>query len=662
MEIVATSVQVEEQPLEVRLAAGTPLHDQVLKRLNERIIASEAFVRQRHDDWQEVDEHLRCYQDLRRPVKLGDKSEDRTKKEMPWGRSIEIPTEYVLLWTRALLMTQVLDRPPQVQGRGPEDLRGSYLVETALQYDLDQSRHRLNLFQACFDASRYGVTFWNQTWAREEGWLREQAPIGAGAPSWLALAARYPSQRWGLRREYNHGEVIDPYMALPDPRYPVAAPQEALFAGYSAFRAFMDLWADRKQPNGTGIYFNLEKCRQFSGLRSSIATGRDTTGQFDAGALAGGTDDPGVLRLRHIQERLVPRWWGLGDSENVERWWFTVAAPAEESQGVVIIRAHPAGYEHGESTIHSGQDHPDLHAPWTPGAGELAAPLARMGNWLVNSHVANVMATLYAMVLADTSLVEEFDLTHPEPGRVVRLTPEGSRLVRMGHPIGNFLHQMQTSNVTQGNVGLAQQLFTWGQRMFAVNDTMQGLPTADKRTLGEIQLGTGSASQHVAMNAKLLDDMMFKGIFTQMIANRQEFTSMAQWYRITGALAKRLGSDHVMIHPSDLAGNYDYRPITATMPADPASMMDTWLSVLKVGAGIPGLLQPGPDGRVLDTRAVFEQIAQAAGINSIDQFFVSVRPAEELARDAEAGNVVPLPPGAQPSLMPGMRPGRMGVA
>ncbi|HQT96147.1 MAG TPA: hypothetical protein PK435_16085, partial [Thermoanaerobaculaceae bacterium] len=157
---------------------------------------------------------------------------------MPWGRSIEVPITYVVAWVTAMLETQALDRPPEVEGEGgPDEMAGARLLEASLQYDLDQTRHLLNLFQGVYDTKRYGVTVWGLNWTEEMGMIRERRAAGGmpgpGAPSWLRNAGSFAVQRYGLRREYNKVDVYDPYMILPDPRVPLADHQRGEFFGHA---------------------------------------------------------------------------------------------------------------------------------------------------------------------------------------------------------------------------------------------------------------------------------------------------------------------------------------------------------------------------------------------------------------------------------------------
>lgn len=662
--IVAASsaqVTVEERPLWQRLGPDSDLHRDILGRLTRRREAGRQHREQRFDDWNQVDEQLRMVIDLRRSAKLADKTEDPTTKEMPFGRAIAMPTSYAMLYVRAMLETQILTaRDPQVAPGGPEDVKGARLIEVGLAYDLDQSNHLLNVFQGCFDAERYGTTVWYDSWFEERGIVRERPisrldpKVAAMLSPWQLALARQPVERYGIRRQFNLVDVLDPFMMLADPRVPIGVHQSGEFFGHDAYRAFLSLWAARREAGGP--YFNLDAVRQ-GAPRTDEATGRQTTGSFDTGAAVDSDSrDPGFLQTSHMGVRLVPRWWKLGESEDPELWWFTWSG-GDQGGRDVIVRAHPTAYEHGQFNYGIGQVHPDRHAAWTPGSGELLDGISRMINWSVNAYIMNVMVSLYQMILADPLLVKVHQLKKPGPGRVVEVTPEGHKLIRMGHPIGSFLQQIQVMNVSQGHMGLAESLYGFGQRMMAATDTMQGMLTPDKRTLGEVQAALGQASQRVLMVARLMDAQLLKGLFGRMISNLQQFSDQARWVRVAGDMAKQFGSEHVFLRPEDLWGQYDYRAITATMPGDPARMATTWMGLLKVAGSVPGLMTPGPDGRQLNPRAVVEEIARSMGITYLDQLFIKVVPDEEIAKGVQAGNMLPVDRNVQALMMPGVRRG-----
>jgi len=59
---------------------------------------------------------------------------------------------------------------------------------------------------------------------------------------------------------------------------------------------------------------------------------------------------------------------------------------------------------------------------------------------------------------------------------------------------------------------------------------------------------------------------------------------------------------------------------------------------------LPQLQQPGPDGRILDFRSIFNTIAEKSGISNIDDYYmdVQVMPDQQVADQAQAGNMVPV--------------------
>jgi hypothetical protein len=76
-------------------------------------------------------------------------------------------------------------------------------------------------------------------------------------------------------------------------------------------------------------------------------------------------------------------------------------------------------------------------------------------------------------------------------------------------------------------------------------------------------------------------------------------------------------------------------------------------SQLMLGMGkFPQILMPGPDGRQLDLRAIFNEVARNLGVKNIDQFYMDAQPAqppinaqimpdEQVQQGAQAGNMLP---------------------
>ena len=87
---------------------------------------------------------------------------------------------------------------------------------------------------------------------------------------------------------------------------------------------------------------------------------------------------------------------------------------------------------------------------------------------------------------------------------------------------------------------------------------------------------------------------------------------------------------------------------------------------LMLGMGkFPQVTAPGPDGKQLDLRAIFNEVAKNLGVKNIEQFYVQappmmpgmpgqaqVMPDEQVQRGVQEGNMIP----ARMPGMPGMTP------
>jgi hypothetical protein len=205
-------------------------------------------------------------------------------------------------------------------------------------------------------------------------------------------------------------------------------------------------------------------------------------------------------------------------------------------------------------------------------------------------------------------------------------------------------------------------LYDWGMRMTGASDAMQAQVTKDKRTLGEVNQANLGGSARMGFYAQLIDSMAISQMTTRWIANRQQFTDQEQFFRISGEFAREMATTgdsrykngFMMVKPDDLAGNFDYVPRSGPTPPDPADSIQAWQMVSEILAKSPMLLQmPDAQGRVPDVQELFKEMARGPlGIRNIDSFYrplvppqaaqVQVKPDEEVMREKERGNVIPM--------------------
>lgn len=629
-------------------STDSTLHSKLLPVLQSMIRASERYIEQRFSRWDRVDEHLRIYVNPTRQARAGDWSNIKDQKENPWSRMIMIPLSYSSLMSRMVISYQTfMQADPflhfeNVEG---EDLEGARMVEAAAQFDGRMSRNPLQVWQMLYDADRYGITCWHDTWEEKYMW-QEKGPRLPIPPEMAGrLPEEYrkltePSEEFSLACEWNNWRSIDPRTLLLDPTVPTADHQKGTRMGHWEIMNWLTL-QEQQFVNNHGPYFNVARARRIGASEYAQRNQgqNQVTGQFGQRTTESDYRYPD-LKVYNLFWKLIPREWGLSPKEYPEIWHFAVC------NRELIIRAHPLLYPHGQFPYSVGVPDLDLHSAFVPGMGEHLTGLQDVTTWLVNAHIVNTRKILHDRMIVNDELVRIDDFLSADAGQQVRLTKEGKRLHKRGMDINKMYGQLIVSDITKGHLDSAEVLLRWAQRMAATPDTIQSMPLPTKRTLGEIEQVTGIGTARIATPAGLLDEMVVKTMAERLVANRQKFTSIEQYYRLDGRLAQELEAKNMLINRDMLAGKYDYIPRTPTMPQDPSRKAQTWLMLWEMIAGNPQLMMPDPmTGKAIDPFAVFEEMVQAQGVNYIENFYRELPPPPTEEELALAGATGDLPPG-----------------
>jgi hypothetical protein len=633
----AAGIMEIEKPIHIRLDAklGKVLHDKIMDKLSKRFMISRAHVQKRFDDWDRTDEHLQGYIDLRRGVRKGDRTTDTSGKlEMPWGRSIAIPTMQATLMVRVVQeVGHHTSRDPMFhyQGSGTEDINFAQLIEVMSRYDIDCSGGILLPWQVDYDAERYGVccvydTFeseWGKRYSRPRITDREQIKLMRQTlPGAIVDLLVKPQSDYGLIREYYRMLPIDPYMMLPDPRVSLADHQNGEFFGHAGYGLVLGWMMDNMEHGGP--YFNINNIVDDSG-RSTDGAGRAVPGEFDSHDWI--DDEAGFRPYYTMQVKIIPRFWKLGDSEDEEKWVFTVCQDNASAGTGIIIRAHEMQSAHNEFSYAIGQIFPDKHAAWTAGSGELMDGTARIVNFFANAHIQNALKTMHNRYIYDPMLVRRADMESPNAGRNVLPTEEASQLIRAGVlPLSSLVFQVPATDYSMSLMQDVEKHMELGQRLMAANDTQQGSMTQDQRTLGEVQAALQASSKRVEIVAKMIDTMVFRNLAKRLASSRVQWTSQAQWYAVPGnEIAKKLNAEQLFISPDDLVygAGVNYITHTSMSAPDPSRMAEVWTNLMQSMA-TAGLFQGQPGGRRARPEWLIEQIAKAFGINYLDKAFEDV--------------------------------------
>jgi len=653
-------VQVLDRPISVRFRYGTPEHARLLSRLNSRLDLSHRHMSQRHETWKEIDDVMRMHIDTDRASIKSDGSIDSTSVEHPFEKGLVIPLSFAIAQVRSTQLMGIRSaRNPLlgIRGVGPEDMESAPIMEAALAHGCDMSDARLELFTLDQDADRYGAGVIFDTWDEVKGYKRLPPSQLQMLVYMLRQKMGRPAQRPQGKRirevvdEFTRWEAVDPGNFFPDPRVSLARFQQGEFAGHRCLRPY--LYINELSEEKGGHFFNVKALKEertpgdAEGRRGNRAKRLnvdlfDLTGSDDA-------DDHGYHVLENIEVSLIPREWELDPSEELEKWWFTVADER------VVIRAHPAAYDHDEFTYGVAQSNYDAHQLFNPGTIELLLPTQRRIDWLVGSHIENVMRELNNALVYLPSIIEEGDLLNPGPAAHLRLTRYGEKMVLSGAlRIEDAFRQLQVIDITGGHLNLVNQLSDFAQRMAAASDPQMSMPSDDKRTLGEMQMVLGASSQRVGILAKLIDLQAVRPLARRAISNIQQFLSMAQYGVIVGQDALNPMAQRALFAPEMFAGRrYDYVPIDTTEAPDPARSAEALGQFMQAAGSIPQLQMPDAAGRMLNMHMVFAEFAKSLGIRNVENFFVNIKPMlgpgsisvapdEEVARGVQSGRLQPV--------------------
>lgn len=625
---------VEDAPIEERLKPSSTLHQEILSRLISRRDAADSHMSGRRSDWKEVNNSVRMYVDLRKGAKKGDKTTDPDVYEMPFQRSIVVPASYSILHVIVTQLVSIFGQTEpmiQIRGRGPDNIARAKTMESVLAYDLDEMRAFLPVYSLCQDATKLGCGIIYDSWHTEQG-VRETEdppPPGYGVDPfvtsvWDSTGPHITEEPYTIK-EHNQWTPINPMDYYPDPRVPIGDPEEGEYCGHRFVRGLMFL-KERSIDYG-GRYFNIEELKKRCGSASFREDSKLSDADEDFSDENVDELDYGSFELYHMQVKLIPREWELSDGERPEIWWFTWANDS------VIIRAHKNPFGHGEFTYAIAESDPDFYSAFSPGIIESISGLQKFMDWMLNSHLQNLMRHLNDALIYSPTLVEEFDITHPGPARHIRLTQLGEELLLTGgYSISNFIHQLPVQDLTSPHLSAMHQLFQLAQRLSAANDPQMGMPTPDRRTLGEIQTINANASQRIAIIARLIDSMAISKLAKRAIANRIEFTDTEQYYRIVGEDPMSPNS-YLLANRDSIAGNYDYVYNSGILPPDPVRMSRTWAQILETAARtVPMIMQsptPPPDGKIPDINRILKETISTMGVKNLDEFLLTLPPPQQ---------------------------------
>lgn len=628
----------------IKLNFDSPLHAKLLKALDKRFTLSANRMSNLHSKWRKAEDQFVAY--------IPESDTDSKKRAAREGQGKQDYTTIILPYTYSMLMSAhsywtsvFLSRAPifQFQGRHGESEQQTQCLEALIDYQTHVGRHTLPLYFWLLDVGKYGIGILYEYWCEEDSYIsRNQSvpksflgiPLG-GTKSQIVtekVPGYYGTKIFNVR----------PYDWFPDPRNQLWNVQDMEFCGYLSEVSWNAIWS--KAQAGEYLKENAAEAKK-RGLGGGTAKAKGGTStslpnedyaQYMQIDLA----DTGPYNILTMHVDLIPSDWGLGDRTYKEKWVFTVvtssrAAGGDTGRGSlnIILGAKPLGAFHNKHPFAVQALEPDAYNLLNRGLPEIAEPIQRSLDWLINSHMFNVRNALNNQFLYDPSRIISSDFSNPTPGGGIRL-----KQAAWGTPLDQVLRQIPVQDVTRSHIGDISFLDQFAQKALGINEQIMGMVNSGgRKTATEVRSSSTFGVNRQKTNAEFFSAMGWEPLAELLVQDSQQWFQADLKLKIVGDLAQ-LAPDFINVTPDAIQGFYDFVPVDGTLPVDRFAQANLWKEIMQAIAQDPLIAQQ------YDISKIFAWTAQLAGLKNIQKFRVITQPDAMLAGQAQRGNVVPLGP------------------
>jgi hypothetical protein len=616
-----------------RLTPGSALHEKTLTYLLDRLKISEDEMSKFHPRWEAGERRSQAYINLTDwDKRLKELNESSAPPEVV---NVVVPYSFA---TQATVVTYLVHtfcgRKPilQVGSYKAETMKSAQNMEQVLQYNADHMRLIKHLFQFFQDGEQYGLSVLRTRWKTEKS---QRTVWKTGIKyGFMNIPIGMESQKVKEERvtySGNEAAAIDPFMFFPDPRVPM---NEVNKRGEFVFWRSFDGKHTLLRAEAAGELKHVQHAGQMPSSRGA------NDGNSSRSLAANGTAQPGrdtadaktknYIQVDQGTVDIIPRELGLGTSNKVERWLFTILNKKQ------IVQAEKLDNDHGMHPVVVSEPYSQGYGFGHLGLSDYLAPTQDTLSWLINSHMDNVKNVLNDMLIVNPNMIEMQDITNPGPGRLIRL-----KSTFPGGDVRQAVSQLNIHDVTQNHLQDFALFMRMGDVLSSVNDNIRGLQTTGgRKTATEVRTSAEAASSRLASHAQHISSQALVDLASQFSLNTQQYLDEDFYIDIVGEKGKEAP---IHITPEMLVGDFHYPVNDGTLPMDKVAMLDVWKEIFLGVAGDEQLRQQ------FDITEIFTHVAELGGAKNIDQFKIQMTsmPDGQLAGQAEAGNVVPIGGGGQ---------------
>lgn len=634
----------------IDLRKGTPLHDRLAKMIRARAKLAEDEHAKKYDLWRAAEERTLAW-----IPEQGLDSVRRSKRQndgVPSYTTIQIPYTYAILMSSHTYWTSVFfARNPihQFSGRHSEGEQQTQALEALISYQVEVGRMTGPYYLWLYDAGKYGCGIVGNYWDRQK--LHYGSLVEVQDPNDPNKTVLYQTTQEIAGYEGNCVYNVSPWDFMHDPRVSLKNFQKGEFC-----MAQLRLgWNHVVRRVDAGYYLKHQvdelKNRTPTDRQASNASQRLMRPQFDK-QLYGDDKDvqekhPAGFIGWEFYVELIPSEWGVGSTKYPQKWCFTIDPDYE-----LILGATPLGYAHCEFPFDVLESEVEGYGLYARGIPEIMESVQNTVDWLINTHFYNVRTALNNQFIVDPSKLVVKDIQNSGPGFVWRLRPEA-----YGTDIDKMFRQVQVQDVTRGHIADFQAMLGIGERTLGINDQIMGtLNSGGRKTATEVRTSTGFGVNRQKTITEWMSATGFSPHAQKLVQNSQQFYDATAKLKRVGSLALEAGERFLNVSPEDIAGFFDFVPVDGTLPIDRMAQANLWKEIMANVRNMPQQV-----AMQYDWSRIFAWAAQIGGLKNIQQFKIQVVPDQQIANQAQAGNVVPMRPGSGAPALGLPAPGGSGV-
>lgn len=620
----------------INISKESKLHKELRDRIKARKKLAEDGHALRYDKWREAEERTLAYL----PETEADmvRRNRRTERGVPSYTTIQVPYSYGILMSAHTYWTSVFfARNPihQFSGRHGESEQQIQAMEALISYQVEVGQMLVPYYIWLYEAGKYGHGIIGTYWDRKKLHYSQLVEM--------------PDPITGEVGFYQTTQEIEGYVGncafnvsvwdfMHDPRVSLKKFQDGEFV----FQRLRLGWNRVVERVEAGYYIPEQiahlKNREPVDKTTTHSTTQIERPQFDKQLY---NDRVNTETEKHPQGllgwefyvELIPDEWGLGSTKYPQKWCITVDDEAD-----LILGATPMPYVHCKFPYDIMEMEVEGLGLYCRGIPEIMDPIQNTVDWLLNTHFWNVRAALNNQFIVDPSKIVMKDAQNAGPGFFWRLRPEA-----YGSDLKNIFMQIPVQDITRAHLSDFQMMLGVGERTLGINDQIMGsLNTGSARkTATEVRTTTGFGVNRQKTICEYVSAMGFAPHAQKLVQNSQQFYDASAKLKRVGDLIFEAGPGFLQVAPEDIQGFFDFVPVDGTMPVDRMAQANLWKEILANTQRMPPaiLMQ-------YDWSRIFAWAAQLAGLKNIHRFKVQLLPDQQLAMQAQAGNVIPLRPNA----------------